>query len=251
MKVSPSVTRLRAPNPGPMTLTGTNTYVVRAGGAVLVVDPGPALAEHREAVMAEVGDGAVAAILLTHHHGDHSELAAELSTALDAPVLGAAELVPDGTPRDLGEVVPGVGDVVVVPTPGHTADSVSFLLPGERLLLSGDHVLGGATTVVLHPDGNLGDYLDSLATCEDMVRDGRVDQIAPGHGDQVEDPASWLAHYRRHRLERLGQVRDALAGGASSAEEVLALLYPGAEGRLAWAADKMVRAQMAYLEAQE
>ncbi len=266
--LSPQVRRVRADNPSPMTLEGTNTWVIGdpARTAPLVVDPGPDDPAHRARIL-EVCGGGVAMIVLTHRHLDHSEGAQALAEAAGCPVSA----VDPALRIDTGEVGGGdrwtVGEteteaeveaevvVEVVPTPGHTSDSISLLLtfprePGRPAqLLTGDTVLGRGTTVITHPDGDLGAYLDSLDRLAGLVPERVVDRILPGHGPVVDDPATVLADYRRHRLERLAQVRAALAAGDRTAAEVVDRVYADIDPRVRYAAEQSVRAQLQYLRA--
>lgn len=246
-----------APNPGPMTLSGTNTWVVGdpAAGPVVIVDPGPDDGAHLARVL-EVADGRVATTVLTHRHLDHSEGAAAF-----AALSGSGVRAVDPTWR-VGDEGLVDGDVVELPgatlkvleTPGHTSDSVSLLLThgGGCDLLTGDTVLGLGSTVITHPDGDLGAYLASLDRLVALVAERNVARILPGHGPVVEEPERVLRAYREHRLDRLAQVRDALAGGAQTVAEVLAVVYPQVLGTpLEQAAAQSVRAQLDHLTADD
>ena len=181
-----------APNADAMTLDGTNTWVLREPGArrSVVVDPGPSIVAHLDAVAGWAeAEGSVGVVLLTHHHLDHSEAAREL-----AERLGCGVRALDPALR-LGSEGLGDGDVVevdglevrVVATPGHTADSLSFHLPAEDVVLTGDTVLGRGTTVVAHPDGELGAYLDSLDRLHALCSEHGVGAVWPGHGPVIDD----------------------------------------------------------------
>jgi glyoxylase-like metal-dependent hydrolase (beta-lactamase superfamily II) len=231
--VSVDVTRILAPNPGPMTLEGTNTYRLTGGGGVVVVDPGP----HDEDHLARVAAGGVDLILLTHGHPDHADGAPRLSDLTGAPVRSRFR---EGETVRVGQVA-----LVVLPTPGHSSDSVCFLLEERRELLTGDTVLGRGTTVVAHPDGRLADYLASL----ERIAALSLDAILPGHGPAVADPAAWVAYYRAHRQERLAQVRAALAQGAGTPEEIVDSVYADTLPQVRAAALMSVRAQLDYLRA--
>ena len=253
MTGTPYLRLLRAANPGPMTLEGTNTWLIGdpGQGAVAVVDPGPLLDEHLEAILA-AAPGGIATVLLTHRHLDHAESAAELAGRVGCGVRAADPELRIGT-AGLAEgdrlEIAGAS-LVVLATPGHTSDSVSLLLEGDDgavRLLSGDMVLGRGTTVITHPDGDLGAYLDSLARLQRLVADRDVVEILPGHGPVVTDPVGWLAYYREHRRERLDQVRAALAAGACTPDEVVARVYAEVDRSLWPAAEQSVRAQLAYL----
>ncbi|HEX2705954.1 MAG TPA: MBL fold metallo-hydrolase [Candidatus Lustribacter sp.] len=239
-----------APNPGVMTLDGTNTWVLREPGAdqVVVVDPGPLDGGHLAAVQAVVADTAssVALVLLTHRHADHAESAVRFAELTGAPVraLGVGH-------DDLagGDAVRVAGlDLVVVATPGHTSDSLSLVVPADAALLSGDTVLGRGTTVVAWPDGELGSYLDSLERIGDLTGAGAVRTILPGHGPCVYDAAAMVRGYLTHRHARLDQVREARAAGARDVHEVLERVYWDVPLEVWPAAELSVRAQLAYLD---
>ncbi|MFG1713887.1 MBL fold metallo-hydrolase [Micromonospora sp. NPDC049203] len=240
------VTLLRAPNPGPMTLDGTNTWVLRAGpdAPAVVVDPGPADEGHLAAIAAQ---GPIGLVLITHGHADHTEGAPRLRELLDGvPVLAAdpahtagGEPLTADTTLDLGL------DLRLLPTPGHTADSVCLLAAhdGDRVVLTGDTILGRGTTVVAHPDGHLGDYLSSL----ELLSAYREIPALPGHGPALADCGVAADFYLAHRRARLDQVRAAVAAGATTAAEVVAVVYADVDRSLWWAAEWSVRAQLEHL----
>lgn len=246
-----------APNPGPMTLDGTNTWVLGdpGRGAPVVVDPGPVDQAHLAAVLAAAA-GHIAVVLLTHRHADHSEAAAALAARAGCPVRAVDPGYCAGAdPLVEGDLVvaPGVG-IRTVLTPGHTSDSCCFLVEvagTAPVLLTGDTVLGRGTTVITRPDGDLAAYLDSLDRLDRLVAEAGVREILPGHGPRVPDPAATIAGYRAHRQERLDQVRAARAAGACTAAEIVARVYADVD-RAVWpAAEQSVAAQLAYLEATE
>jgi glyoxylase-like metal-dependent hydrolase (beta-lactamase superfamily II) len=253
-RLSPYLRRVLAPNPGPMTLEGTNTWVVGdpALGPVVVVDPGPAVEAHRDAVL-EVCAGPVAALVLTHRHDDHAAGAPGLAgragcatRAADPRLCTGAEGLADGDTIGVGGAT-----LTVRATPGHTSDSVSLLLRGSdgvARLLSGDTVLGRGTTVIAAPDGDLGAYLSSLGILEELVATEEVVELLPGHGPRVAAPAAWLAFYRRHREERLDQVRAALAAGDRTVQDVVTRVYAQVGAAVRPAAEQSVQAQLDYLE---
>jgi glyoxylase-like metal-dependent hydrolase (beta-lactamase superfamily II) len=245
---------LVAPNPGPMTLDGTNTWIV--GNPSLappaVVDPGPLDDYHLSAILSACRDE-IAMIILTHGHVDHAEAAAELASRADCDVRAADPALQIGRHGLLDRdalLLGGVGFEVFA-TPGHTSDSCSLLLRGEddnvSRLLTGDMVLGRGTTVIAYPDGNLADYFDSLDLMSELVDSYEVVELLPGHGPRVGDPAACLDYYRTHRLERLEQVREALAAGADTAAAVVARVYADVDPVLWPAAEESVRAQLDYL----
>ncbi len=251
-----------APNASPMTLEGTNTWVLRDPGSprAVVVDPGPLDAAHLDAVAEAAGD--VAVVLLTHHHLDHSEAARGFAERMGCGVRAldpGLRLGSEGL--DEGDVV-AVGDleVHVVATPGHTADSLSFVIASERAVLTGDTVLGRGTTVVAHPDGELGAYLASLDRLHALAEAHEIETVWPGHGPVIERALPVLEHYRAHRRERLEQVREALRAihaGHRAGERldhdalprrVVEIVYADVDPVLWPAAELSVRAQLAYLQ---
>ena len=249
---TPRATCLLAPNPSPMTLDGTNTWLIAEPGSacVVVVDPGPGDEGHLRRVHAEAvaGDRRVAAILLTHGHPDHAAGAARFADLTGAPVRAAdpaQRLGPEGLAD--GDVVTAAGcELRVVASPGHSADSVCLLLPADGALFTGDTVLGRGTTVIAS-DGNLGDYLRSLRQLRDLAGAREVGLLLPGHGPMLTDPAGTLDYYLAHREERLDQVRSALAAGATTPAEIVALIYTDVDKSVWPAAEWSVRAQLDYL----
>jgi glyoxylase-like metal-dependent hydrolase (beta-lactamase superfamily II) len=240
-----------APNPSPMTLDGTNTWVLREPGAdrSVVVDPGPLVERHLERVAQAAGD--VAVVLLTHGHADHSEGARAFAERSGCAVraLDPAFRYGDEGLHD-GDVVQADGlEIHVVGTPGHTSDSLSFVVAAERAVLTGDTVLGHGTTVVAHPDGVLSSYLRSLQRLRDLAEQRTVETIWPGHGPVLEEALPVIDYYLVHRAERLEQVRQAVAAGASDAADVVRRVYADVDPRLRQAAELSVRAQLDYLGA--
>lgn len=253
---TPRAACLLAPNPSPMTLDGTNTWVIAEPGSssVVVVDPGPDDEGHLRRVHAAAvaGDRRVTKILLTHGHPDHSAGAARLAELTGAPVQAADpghRLGPEGLAD--GDVVTAGGcELRVVATPGHSADSVCLLLPADGALFTGDTVLGRGTTVIAR-DGNLGDYLRTLGQLRDLAEAREVGLLLPGHGPMLADPLGTLDYYLSHRAERLDQVRSALAAGATTPAEIVAMIYTDVDPSVWPAAEWSVRAQLDYLASRE
>lgn len=244
------VTLLRAPNPGPMTLDGTNTWVLRAPGqrSGVLVDPGPVDAGHLDRIVA---NGPYSMILVTHGHPDHVEAVPQLRHRLDVPVYGRVTDHVSGDPAGDGAVL-HVGDltVTVLATAGHTGDSACFLATGpdgDQVMLTGDTILGRGTTVVAWPDGDLGDYLASLdrLTAYDAVT------TLPGHGPALADCGAAARFYLAHRRARLDQVRQVVAAGVTEPAAVVAEVYADVDRSLWPAAEWSVRAQLAYLHRPE
>jgi glyoxylase-like metal-dependent hydrolase (beta-lactamase superfamily II) len=249
--VTPLASVVLAANPGPMTLSGTNTWLLRAGDSpdAVVVDPGPDDPGHLSAVATAAGR--VATILLTHGHADHSAGARRLHELTGAPVRAldpAQRLGDQGLGQ--GDVVAEAGvEVRVWATPGHSSDSLSFLLDpgsdGSAAVLTGDTILGQGTTVVAYPDGDLGRYLASLRRLQEL---GNA-TVLPGHGPELPRVGDAAAAYLAHRKQRLEQVRAALAdlGPDVSARAIVELVYADVDKAVWWAAEMSVRAQLAYL----
>lgn len=254
------VTRVLAPNAGPMTLDGTNSLVIgMPGAAVAVVDPGPLDGEHLDRL---AGHGPVELILLTHHHHDHADAAERFAERTGAPVRALdPRLCVRGAPLVDGEEIVLAGGIRlrIVATPGHTADSVSIHLPDDAALeqpasggtmITGDTILGRGTTIIAHPDGSLGAYLGSL---DQLASFGPI-PVLPAHGAMLPDLAGVCAMYAAHRRERLDQVRAALralgrepSGDAGLVSDVVDAVYEGIDPAVRFAAEASTRAQLDYL----
>jgi glyoxylase-like metal-dependent hydrolase (beta-lactamase superfamily II) len=252
--LEPLVTRVLAPNPSPMTLDGTNTYLVGAPGSgqAVLIDPGPDDPEHLAAVEAALaGRGArCVGVLVTHHHGDHAEAAAPWGARFGAQVAAADPGVagPGGRVLEPGDRLRLAGTTLgVVPTPGHTADHLAFRLESGAVLV-GDHVLGRGTSVVTHPEGDVAAYLESLR----RVLDLGPSALYCGHGPELtEDPGGVLAFYLAHRAYREHQLLAALADGPRTVDELVATVYADVP-RVVWpAATQSTRATLAKLAAEE
>jgi len=244
-----------APNPSPMTLDGTNTWIVAEPGAALaaVVDPGPDDEGHLRRVAGQVSEAGqrVAQILLTHSHPDHAAGAAAFAALTGAPVLAADPAFRLGEEGlSPGTTLTAAGcEITVVVTPGHSADSVCLHLPADRALLTGDTVLGRGTTV-LAGDGNLKAYLGSLDRLRALSDTAGLTTLLPGHGPILTDPGATLDYYIAHRHERLAEVTDALAAGDRTTDQLVARIYADVPRDLwPWAAFS-VRAALEYLRDQ-
>lgn len=240
-----------APNPSPLTLEGTNTYLLgaRGSGQVVVVDPGPDLATHRRAVDAALAarGARVVAVVLTHHHRDHAG-AAGWAEDWGAPSYAADPArIAGARPLADGDVVERAGVALeVLLTPGHTADHLCLRVRATGAVLTGDHVLGRGSTVVAEPDGDMAAYLSSLR------RLGRSAPavLYPGHGPVVRDPAAVVQAYLRHREERERQVLAAVRAGDATVAAIVAQLYADVDPALHPAAAQSVRAHLAKLGAE-
>ena len=244
-----------APNPSPMTLDGTNTWIIAEPGFphAVVLDPGPDHAGHLGRVLDQVAAAGrtVAQILLTHSHPDHAEGAATFATMTGAPVraadpafrLGDEGLAP-------GDTITTAGcEIRVVATPGHTTDSVCLHLPADHALLTGDTVLGRGTTVIAN-DGNLADYLGSLDRLRALTDQAELTALLPGHGPVLTRPAATLDYYISHRRERLAEITAALEAGDRTTQEIVARVYRDVDRSLWPFASWSVRAQLDYLNDQ-
>ena len=252
-ELEPLVTRVLAPNPSPMTLDGTNTYVVGTPGSgqAVLVDPGPDDAAHLavvETVLAE-RDARCVAVLVTHHHGDHAEAALPWGERFGAQVAAATADVagPRGRLLEPGERLSLAGTTIgVVPTPGHTADHLAFRLESGAVLV-GDHVLGRGTSVVTHPEGDVVAYLESLRRVHDLGPSA----LYCGHGPALtEDPGAVLDYYLAHRTFREAQVMAALADGPLTVDELVAGIYAEVPREVWPAAAQSTRATLAKLGAE-
>jgi glyoxylase-like metal-dependent hydrolase (beta-lactamase superfamily II) len=251
--LEPLVTRVLAPNPSGMTLDGTNTYLVGARGAgqAVLVDPGPDDATHLAAVEAALAarGARCSAVLVTHHHGDHAEAALPWGSRFGAPVAAARADVagPGGRVLEPGERLALAGTTLgVVATPGHTADHLAFRLESGAVLV-GDHVLGRGTSVVTHPEGDVVAYLESLRRVHDLGPSA----LYCGHGPELtEDPGAVLDFYLAHRAYREAQILAALAAGARTVDELVAVIYADVPRSLWPAAAQSTRATLAKLLAE-
>jgi glyoxylase-like metal-dependent hydrolase (beta-lactamase superfamily II) len=261
-QVSPLIRRVTAKNPGPFTFKGTGTYIV-GQGEVAVIDPGPDDPAHLEAILAAVAGERVTHILITHHHSDHSPLAGALKAATGATIYGCA--VAGHEVEDTGEVkmeaghdldfrpdvslcgggaVSGPGwTIEAIPTPGHTSNHICFALKEENCLFSGDHIMGWSTTVITPPDGDMGDYLASLAAIEAR----HFTTLWPTHGPPIREVDAFIAAYTAHRHERANQILRALEAGPARIRDLVPRLYADVDPRLWPAASRSMLAAILYL----
>lgn len=259
-QVSPRIRRVIAPNPGPFTFHGTGTYIV-GEGEVAVIDPGPRLEAHMDALMAAIAGETVRAILITHDHADHAPLAAAFAQKTGAPILGGEPhpgrqapprgveegvdrlYRPDRTPAD-GERIEGPGwTLKALHTPGHTANHICYALEEEHALFTGDHVMGWSTTVITPPDGDMTQYYASLG----KVMAGGFHTLWPTHGPPVTEPEPFLKAYLNHRLRREQAILAVLARGPSRVDALVEAVYVGLDARLKNAAASSVLAHLLHL----
>lgn len=259
--VAPGVVRVTAPNGGPFTFHGTNSYLVGTG-ELAVIDPGPDDPGHLAALLRAIGGRPVTAILVSHTHRDHSPLAGQLAERTGAPLLGegphraarplsigetnpldaSADMVfmPDRALAD-GDVAEGEGwRLRAVATPGHTANHLAFALEDTGILFSGDHVMAWSTTIVAPPDGSMADYmasLDRLLQREDAV-------YLPGHGGPLANPPAFVRGLRTHRKLRERAILERVVQGDSSIRDIVAAIYRDTDPRLHGAAGLSVLAHL-------
>jgi len=258
-QVSPMIRRVIARNPGPFTFTGTGTYIV-GRGQVAVIDPGPDLPEHLEAILAALEPGEkVSHILVTHHHSDHSPLAGPLKAKTGAPIYGCAVGVqaeestirteagadlgfsPDISLCGGGQIIEGEGwTIEAVATPGHTSNHICFALKEENALFSGDHIMGWSTTVITPPDGDMTDYMESL----ERVKARGYEVLWPTHGPPIRDVTPFIEAYAAHRRAREAQVLQAVKDGHGKIVEMVPVLYADVDPRLHPAAARSVLGHM-------
>jgi glyoxylase-like metal-dependent hydrolase (beta-lactamase superfamily II) len=260
-QVSPLIRRVIADNPGPFTFTGTGTYIV-GRGEVAVIDPGPDDPAHLEAILAAVAGERVTHIVITHHHIDHSPLAGPLKARTGAAIYGcavASHAQDDGgvtmeAGHDLafrpdislcgGGEIQGPGwTLEAIPTPGHTSNHLCYALPEEHACFTGDHIMGWSTTVIAPPDGDMTDYLASLAA----IRARGFATLWPTHGPPVRDVDAFIRAYAAHRQERIDQILGALQAGPARIGDLVPRLYADVDPRLHPAAARSMLAAMIHL----
>jgi glyoxylase-like metal-dependent hydrolase (beta-lactamase superfamily II) len=258
-QVSPMIRRVVANNPGPFTYKGTGTYIV-GKGEVAVIDPGPDMADHLQAILEATHGERISHILVTHHHADHSPLARPLAAATGAVIYGCAvDSVPmEGavkleagydhfTPEVSvcgGSVIFGHGwTMEAIATPGHTSNHICYGLKEENALFSGDHIMGWSTTVITPPDGDMGDYLASLA----LIRDREFTTLWPTHGPPIREVTPFIEAYIEHRKDRERQILEQLAAGETRIKEMVPKMYIGVDPRLYAPAAHSVLAAMIQL----
>jgi len=257
--VSPLIRRVIANNPGPFTYLGTGTYIV-GHGKVGVVDPGPALDDHLDAILEATREETITHILITHHHSDHSPLARPLAAKTGAVIYGCAvatrpvegevkleagydDFTPDVSVCG-GAMIAGEGwTLEAIPTPGHTSNHICYALREENALFSGDHIMGWSTTVITPPDGDMGDYLASL----ELVKARNFSTLWPTHGPPIRDVTPFIDAYIEHRRDRERQIVAQLAAGETTIKSMVPKIYAAVDSRLWPAAAHSVLAQIIEL----
>lgn len=264
IRLSPLISRVLAPNPGPFTFKGTGVYIVGAGPHVAIIDPGPDVALHLKALEHALDGRRLSHILVTHAHRDHSSAVGWLKAFSGAKTYGLAVpakdnaapamadearddgFVPDVHVQDGLKIVGDGFTITCVTTPGHTADHVCYGLDEERALFSGDHVMGWSTSVIAPPDGHMGQYLASLDKL--MRRDDRI--FYPTHGSPITDPHGWLVQLINHRIQRERQILDAIHQGHTSIDALTQILYRDLAPALKQAAALQIKAHLDHLAEQ-
>jgi glyoxylase-like metal-dependent hydrolase (beta-lactamase superfamily II) len=236
-----NVFRVLAPNPGPFTLEGTNTWIVGSGPSV-VIDPGPEDPAHVQTVAREAG--AVAAIVVTHGHPDHAPGAPLLAELTGAPIVTVDQGKGRRRVKEDEEIAVDGWRLRAVRTPGHSADHIAFFEEESGSLFTGDAVLGRGTTVIAPPDGDLAAYMTSLERMKDLA----PRTIFPGHGPTVFDGPAKLEEYIEHRVMRETQVVEALRDGRQTIPEMVEVIYSEYPKELQEAAGQQVKAQLEKLE---
>lgn len=237
------IDRVLAPNPGPYTGPGTNTYVVEDAGQALVLDPGPVIDTHLVAIEHALGDANPVAVLVTHTHPDHAPAANPLAARLGVPALGFApgpSFVPSDTLAHGDLVDVGAHALEVVHTPGHTDDHVCYL--AGDVLFTGDHIMGGSTVII----EDAAAYMASLQRV--LVLDPQ--HLYPGHGDEIPEAAHMIEAYIAHRVQREAEVLMAIQGGASTVREIVEVVYADLDDSLLAAATMQVNTQLKKLYAE-
>ncbi len=260
IQLEPLVVRVLAPNASPYTYTGTQTHIVGTTD-VAVIDPGPDDPTHIEALMRVIDGRPVTAIVVTHHHRDHSPATRPLQAITGAPIVGAApfDLADEGGRADAsfdaaynpdrvmteGDTLAGDGwTLEAIATPGHTSNHLAFGLPETKALFSGDHVMGWSTTIVSPPDGNMASYMASL---EKLI--GRDDRVYyPGHGEAVDKPQRLVRGMLGHRKQREGQILRLLRERGQPIPAMVERMYVGLDPRLVPAATRSVLAHLYDLQ---
>ncbi|MEG3082919.1 MBL fold metallo-hydrolase [Sphingomonas sp. PB2P12] len=260
IQLEPLVVRVLAPNSSPYTYTGTQTHIVGTTD-LAVIDPGPDDPAHIAALIHAIDGRPVTAIVVTHHHRDHSPATRPLQAITGAPIVGCAPFDVDnvGARGDAsfdaayapdrvlveGETVRGDGwTLAAIATPGHTSNHLAFALPETRALFSGDHVMGWSTTIVSPPDGDMAAYMASLEKL--MGRDDRI--YYPGHGEAVERPQRLVRGMLGHRRQREGQILRLLRSGAHPIGRMVEQMYVGLDAQLVPAAERSVLAHLYDLQ---
>lgn len=261
-RLTPLIRRVVANNPGPFTYKGTGTYIIGSGDSVAVIDPGPDMDDHLQAILKATEGERITHIFITHNHLDHSPLAKPLQALTGAVTYGCPLTGPMGEDSDIrmeaGDDRGFVADVGVcdggtfqgegwtieaIATPGHTSNHICYALHEENVLFSGDHIMGWSTTVISPPDGDMGDYFASL----DRIKAREFSTLWPTHGPPITEPAPFVQAYIDHRRNREAQILGAVAQGLGRIKAMVPVLYKDVDPRLHPAAAHSVLAHTIQL----
>ena len=234
-----NIERVLAPNAGPFTGPGTNTWLLDLGG-VVIIDPGPVIASHRSAIESAVGDRQVLAVLVTHTHSDHAPLANPVARHYEVEALGYAsgdEFTPDRILADGDYLELGVERLRVIHTPGHSPDHLCFLV--DRVLFTGDHIIGGSSSMIEDASA----YMASLTRLQGMD----LARLFPGHGPEIEEPGVVIDWYVAHRRQREGEILAAVQAGATTLQDVVEAVYAAVDPALHPLATRSVQAHLEKL----
>ena len=257
--ISQKIRRITAPNPAPYTYKGTGTYIIGHKN-VAVIDPGPDIPSHIDAIMTSLSDEKITHILITHNHLDHSPAAKLLSQKTGAPVYGFdvsdqqysdidAE---EGLDKDYRpDFILNDGDIIeeydwtieAIHTPGHLSNHLCFAYLEEKALFTGDHIMGWSTTIISPPDGNMGDYLNSL----EKLRNREFDIYYPTHGEAISNPKQFVTQLIGHRLRRDKEIIRAIDNGAHTIDQIVEVVYVGLDPKLNLAASRTIYAHLIRL----
>ena len=241
--MSMRIERVLAPNPGPFTGPGTNTWLLESGGDLVVIDPGPLSDEHLNAIVAATASRSVSSVLVTHGHGDHAPLANPLASELGVPAYGYSPgpgFDPDLRLSDGSTLPVGEATMEVIYTPGHSDDHLCFVV--GKILFTGDHIMGGSSVMV----EDMSRYLASLKRLQGM----ELDRLYPGHGPEIDQPQEVISWYIAHRLQREREVLDAFAKGFTEVEAIVEEVYREVDRSLHPLAATSVSAHLRKLEAE-
>ncbi len=243
-QIAPGIRRIVAPNPGPMTYHGTNTWLIEVEGGTVVLDPGPDDAGHVQAVLREAGH--IAGIFVSHKHHDHIDAVPALRAASGAPVYGFGVFRPDVIPDVLLKDGDSAFGLQAVHTPGHCSMHLCFAREDGGVLFTADHVMGWSTSVISPPGGNMREYLASLDKL--LARNDRI--YLPAHGPAIEAPAAYVHALKEHRQRREAAILSALRSGAADIPQLVRRLYPVLDARLQRMAGQSVLSHLVMLAGQ-
>ncbi len=257
--ITKNIRRITAPNPAPFTFKGTGTYII-GHGKVAVIDPGPDIPSHIDAILTSLCDEQISHILITHNHKDHSPAAKPLAAKCGAKIYGfdvckqqladidAEEGIDKNYTPDIllkdGDIINGMNwTIEAIHTPGHLSNHICFAYREEQSLFTGDHVMGWSTTIISPPDGNMADYLESLEKLRQ--RDDKI--YYPTHGLPIKNPKQFVTQLIGHRLRRDKEIKKAISGGACTIDEIVGVIYAMIDKKLYLAASRTIFAHLIRL----